>query len=65
MVRTAARSNPCIYILEKGTILGKWSGRQFQKATTELRKIKVQPVENNLQAVPDSNHQKTDTLQKE
>jgi len=64
MVRTAARSNPCIYILEKGTILGKWSGRQFQKATTELRKIKVQPVENNLQAVPDSNHQKTDTLQK-
>ncbi len=24
-IRTAARTNPCIFLLEKGTVLGKWS----------------------------------------
>ena len=47
-VRTAARSNPCLYILKKGTIEGKWSGRQFNKAEATLDKIAVQPVENSL-----------------
>ena len=64
MVRTAARSNPCLYILEKGTILGKWSGRQFQKANAELSKLKMQPVENNSQPILDTGSVKTDTLQK-
>ena len=66
-VRTAARSNPCLYILEKGTIIGKWSAKQFQKAGAELNKIKPQPIENQIQPATDSvNNEpvKTDTLQK-
>ncbi|TMI62844.1 MAG: DoxX family protein [Bacteroidetes bacterium] len=44
-VRTAARSNPCLFILQKGTIEGKWSARQFGKAEDVLEKIPTQPVE--------------------
>jgi uncharacterized membrane protein YphA (DoxX/SURF4 family) len=43
-VRTAARSNPCLFILKKGTIVGKWSDKQFDKANSELSKIAAQPV---------------------
>ncbi len=46
-VRTAARSNPCIYLLQRGTILGKWSAKQFVKTESELNKIPVQPQTNN------------------
>ncbi len=31
-IRTAARANPCLYLLKKGTILEKWSYRNFDKA---------------------------------
>lgn len=31
-IRTAARTNPCLYLLEKGTILEKWSKHDFGKA---------------------------------
>ena len=44
-VRTAARSNPCLYILKNGTIEGKWSARQFEKAGATLDKIPAQPIE--------------------
>jgi hypothetical protein len=44
-VRTAARSNPCLFILQKGTIEGKWSARQFGKAEVMLEKIPTQPIE--------------------
>ena len=44
LVRTAARSNPCLYILKHGTIIGKWSDKQFGKANAEVNKIAAQPV---------------------
>jgi uncharacterized membrane protein YphA (DoxX/SURF4 family) len=31
-IRTAARTNPCLYVLKKGTILEKWSQHDFGKA---------------------------------
>lgn len=35
-IRTAARTNPCIYLLEKGTVLGKWS---YHKTNNAIKKI--------------------------
>lgn len=31
VIETAARSNPCIYLLEKGTVISKYSGAHLQK----------------------------------
>ena len=31
-IRTAARTNPCLYILKEGIIEGKWSYHHFGKA---------------------------------
>jgi len=39
-VRTAARTNPCIYLLKEGTILGKWS---YKKMSSILSAVKKQP----------------------
>ena len=38
-VRTAARTNPCIYLLKEGTILGKWSWRKMDKILETVKKI--------------------------
>ncbi|MBK5272165.1 MAG: hypothetical protein JJE22_14240 [Bacteroidia bacterium] len=35
-VRTAARTNPCIFLLQKGTILGKWS---YHRTGTAINKV--------------------------
>ena len=67
LVRTAARSNPCLYILEKGTIVGKWSDKQFQKALVVLRSLKAQALEQPASPVIDTlNNEavKPDTVQK-
>ena len=36
--RTAARTNPCIYFIKRGTIIHKWSGREVDKAIHALSK---------------------------
>jgi uncharacterized membrane protein YphA (DoxX/SURF4 family) len=41
-IRTAARTNPCLYILQKGTILGKWSRHHFQAAENVIDKMQIQ-----------------------
>ncbi len=33
MIRTAARTNPTVYVLSKGTIEGKWSYKNFDKVS--------------------------------
>jgi uncharacterized membrane protein YphA (DoxX/SURF4 family) len=73
-IRTAARSNPCLYILENGTIKGKWSVKQFSKAETMLKEIPVQQagigLPKSTPGSPDAYHQadsnlnKTDTVNK-
>lgn len=35
-IRSAARTNPCLYVLKQGTILGKWSYHQFNRAIKKL-----------------------------
>ena len=42
-IRTAARTNPCLFVLKQGTILGKWSRHHFSSAGKLLKGINVQP----------------------
>lgn len=48
-IRTAARTNPCLLLLKKGTIEGKWSRHNFVAATKLLKDISPQatPAINN------------------
>ena len=39
-IRTAARTNPCLYVLKKGTILEKWSKHGFSKAEKLINGLK-------------------------
>ena len=41
--RTAARTNPCIYLLQQGTVIHKWSGPQMDKAMHPLQRLAPQP----------------------
>jgi uncharacterized membrane protein YphA (DoxX/SURF4 family) len=38
-IRTAARTNPCIYLLKEGTILGKWSWRKMGSIHSAINKL--------------------------
>lgn len=42
VIETAARAEACLYILEKGTVKGKWSSPKFNQAEKELSKISTQ-----------------------
>jgi hypothetical protein len=44
VIRTAARTNPCLYILKEGTISGKWSRHQFSTAAKLLKELPPQTV---------------------
>jgi hypothetical protein len=39
VIETAARAPACVYILEKGTVRGKWSSPDFASATRLLRSL--------------------------
>jgi uncharacterized membrane protein YphA (DoxX/SURF4 family) len=58
-IRTAARTNPCIYLLENGTILGKWS---YHKTSAAIKKTEGLVVKQNQTSIPkDSLPPPTDT----
>ncbi len=38
-IRTAARTNPCLLLLEKGTIQGKWSRLKFASALKQVERL--------------------------
>jgi uncharacterized membrane protein YphA (DoxX/SURF4 family) len=38
-IRTAARTNPCIYLLKEGTILGKWSYKKMRSIHSALNNL--------------------------
>ncbi len=40
-IRTAARTNPCIYLLKEGTILGKWSWKKMNSIQSTVNKLTV------------------------
>ncbi|MBO9594549.1 MAG: DoxX family protein [Niabella sp.] len=41
MIRMAARTNPTLYLLKKGTVAGKWSYKNFNAALKELGAVKT------------------------
>ena len=41
VIRTAARTNPCLYILKQGTITGKWTRHGFPAVTKKLESVPV------------------------
>lgn len=43
-VLTAARTNPCLYLLNKGTIVNKLSYKKMNKVLPALKEIAVQPT---------------------
>ena len=43
-IRTAARTNPCLYILNEGTVTGKWSDKNFDEAASKLKEIPAQQI---------------------
>jgi uncharacterized membrane protein YphA (DoxX/SURF4 family) len=45
-IRTAARTNPCLYLLNQGTILGKWSRHGLINAQKMLENFDKQPSAN-------------------
>jgi uncharacterized membrane protein YphA (DoxX/SURF4 family) len=51
-IRTAARTNPCLYLLEKGTVLGKWS---YHKTGEAIKKIEGLVLKQNQNEVPKDN----------
>lgn len=43
MIRTAARTNPTLYLLQKGTIIHKWSYKRFGSAIENIAQLAAQP----------------------
>ncbi len=43
VIETAARAPACLYVLEKGTVMGKWSGPRFEKAQKVVDALPAQP----------------------
>jgi uncharacterized membrane protein YphA (DoxX/SURF4 family) len=39
-IRTAARTNPCLYLLQNGTVLGKWPRSKFEEAAAFIESLK-------------------------
>lgn len=42
-IRTAARSNPTLYLIESGTVAGKWSDERMEQAIPMLKTQALQP----------------------
>jgi uncharacterized membrane protein YphA (DoxX/SURF4 family) len=59
-IRTAARANPTIYLLEQGVVKGKWSYKNMGKLQREINRLVV-PAKEILPIVRDSVPQPIDT----
>lgn len=46
-IRTAARTNPCLFVLNNGTITGKWSRQNFNSAIEIVKTISPLPAISN------------------
>jgi len=44
-IETAARVNPCLFLLKKGTIIDKWSEKHMSRILNLIKEIPVQQVE--------------------
>lgn len=39
MIRMAARTNPTVYLFKKGTVIGKWSYKNFDAALSTVKQL--------------------------
>lgn len=53
-IKTASRTNPCIYLLKQGTIVDKWSYHEAGKATRKVMSVVVPPVVSEPEPLKDS-----------
>ncbi len=60
--RTAARTNPALYVLNEGTIVNKWSGKRMQHAVSVLAPLAALPAPVVVPVVPDTLNTGADTL---
>lgn len=51
-IRTAARTNPCLYLLEKGTVLGKWSYHKTGEAIKKIESLVLKQNEISKDSIP-------------
>ena len=56
-IRTAARTNPCIYLIRQGTVVDKQSAKRMDKILDEIKSLPEQalPVQNRLPAADSLN----------
>jgi hypothetical protein len=47
IIKIAARTNPCFYLVKQGTIINKWSYKRISDAEKQVSKIPVQPATSN------------------
>lgn len=60
--RTAARTNPALYVLNEGTILNKWSGKRMQGAVSVIKPLAALPAPVVIPVVPDTLNTGADTV---
>jgi uncharacterized membrane protein YphA (DoxX/SURF4 family) len=56
-IKTAARTNPTLYLVKQGTIINKWGVADFELALLELNKLEGNPKEDPNPPVVDSLNQ--------
>jgi uncharacterized membrane protein YphA (DoxX/SURF4 family) len=56
-IKTAARTNPTLYLVKQGTIINKWGVADFELALLELQKTEANPKQEALPPAVDSLNQ--------
>jgi len=61
VIRTAARTKPCMYLLKEGTVLNKWSYNRFGDAAKAINDVPSQPRREDIAMPRDSTINNTDS----
>lgn len=56
-IQTAARSNPCLYLIKEGTVLNKWSGKTMRNVIDKLKEIPAQSPSEEITNTQDISNQ--------
>jgi hypothetical protein len=65
VIETAARTPACLYLLEKGTVKGKWSSPRFSEGVKELNRLAALPAkEASANEMQDSTMMEEDTTRR-
>ena len=61
VIRTAARTKPCMYLLKEGTVLNKWSYNRFGDAEKTIDNVPSQPRKEDIAMPRDTTGNNADT----